>query len=127
MEHSIFGSWTKPAKMSIIRVKDFSRNPGARYKSDGPYSGEEFFETMLEPAFCQALSKKEKLTVDLDGTSGYASSFLSEAFGLLAEKYGVKEVSNNLLIISQEEPDWKTAIIGKYIPNATQRKPKSHS
>ncbi len=110
--------------MSTIRIIDFSKTPGARYFSDGPYSGEEFFIKVLNSAFKNALDKKEKLTVDLDGTSGYASSFLSEAFGLLAEKYSVNVVLSNIEIISKEEPDWKIAILKDYIPNATKRRKK---
>jgi hypothetical protein len=110
--------------MSTIKVIDFSKDPGARYPSDGPNSGEEFFTNRLDAAFKTALDNHEKLTVDLDGTSGYASSFLSEAFGLLAEKYGVEITLKNLEIISNEEPDWKIAILTKYIPNANERKKK---
>lgn len=109
--------------MSIIKIsKDYTLTPGARYKEDGNYSGEDFFEKHLRDAFKDSIDKGEKLTVDLDGTYGYASSFLSETFGLLVEEFGVDLVQNNLIIISLEEPDWKDAILNEYIPNATQRK-----
>ena len=115
----------KRAKMSTIKVIDYTRNPGARYISDGLYSGEEYFNLVLNVSFEMAVAKKERLIVDLDGTSGYASSFLSEAFGLLAERYGVEKVLKNIELISNEEPDWKIAILKNYIPNATKRKKKS--
>lgn len=109
--------------MSLIKIsKDYTKYPGARYYEDGNFSGEDFFAKMLNPLFESTLGNKEKLTVDLDGTTGYASSFLSEAFGLLAEKYGVQTVLENLNIISNEEPDWKEKILNDYIPNATKRK-----
>lgn len=36
----------------IINIRtDFSDSPGARYRKDGPHSGEEFFEEHLKPKF----------------------------------------------------------------------------
>ncbi|MFI3272329.1 MAG: STAS-like domain-containing protein [Pseudomonadota bacterium] len=62
-------------KISI--AQDFSIYPGGRTANDGPYSGAEFRDTYLIPA----LIKNEKVEVNLDGTCGYGSSFLEEAFG----------------------------------------------
>lgn len=64
--------------MRIINIaNDFSVFPGGRYPSDGKYSGEEFRESILIPA----LKSEDSLIVELDGTRGYGSSFLEEAFG----------------------------------------------
>ena len=49
---------------------------------------------------------KQKLVIDIDGTEGYATSFLDEAFGRLSKKFGKDEVWNNIEIISIDEPDW---------------------
>ena len=57
--------------------KDFSRFPAGRYESDGPYNGETFRTKYLLPI----LKNKEKVIIELDGTAGYGSSFLEEAFG----------------------------------------------
>ena len=109
--------------MSVIKIsKDYTVNPGARYYDDGPFSGEDFFHLVLDKSFKSALDNHEKLTVDLDGTTGFASSFLSEAFGLLSEKYTPKTVLDNIDIVSMEEPDWKHIILQTYIPNAIKRK-----
>lgn len=126
MEHFIFGNLIRTVNMLTIKVKEFSKTPGARYKEDGLFSGEEFFENKLDSAFNKAIVSEDQLTVDLDGTTGYASSFLSEAFGLLSEKYTPPIVLKNIRIISNEEPDWKDIILKDYIPNATKRK-KRHS
>ena len=93
-----------------IKVKDFSMTPGARYYDDGPDSGQEFYEKVLQKAFKSALEKSEKLTIDLDGTEGYATSFLDETFTRLTQEFGSKAVLNYLIIISEEEPDWITEI-----------------
>lgn len=58
-------------------AKDFSRAPAGRYISDGPNSGERFRDQYLIPA----LRRGESLILELDGTRGYGSSFLEEAFG----------------------------------------------
>jgi hypothetical protein len=61
----------------ISVAKDFSPSPAGRHRSDGPYPGEAFREDFLIPR----LNSADLLNIDLDGTSGYGSSFLEEAFG----------------------------------------------
>lgn len=63
-------------------AKDFTRFPAGRYKVNGDTSGEAFREKFLEPA----LKAGEHVTVNFDGTVGYGSSFLEEAFGGLVRK-----------------------------------------
>ncbi len=63
--------------MMIDVASDFSPYPAGRFKSDGPFSGEQFREDRLLPA----LRRGEHVTVRLAGTKGYGSSFLEEAFG----------------------------------------------
>ncbi|MCO5161129.1 MAG: STAS-like domain-containing protein [Mesorhizobium sp.] len=70
--------------MRTIRVaEDFSPTPGGRYLDDGPFNGQLFRETVLVPA----LEKEARVTVVLDGTRGYPSSFLDEAFAGTARKF----------------------------------------
>jgi STAS-like domain of unknown function (DUF4325) len=62
----------------VINIaKDFSRAPAGRFVSDGPNSGERFRTEFLVPA----LASNQPVTLELDGTRGYGSSFLEEAFG----------------------------------------------
>lgn len=96
--------------MKIKVLTDFSKVLGARYYSDGPFSGTEFFDRLLSDRFSESIKKGEKLEVDLDGTEGYASSFINEAFRLLAAKYGPDHVSINLIIISNEVPKYKIRV-----------------
>ena len=85
--------------------EDFSKIPGARYRKDGEYSGQQFYEDILEPKYESLNQEKgEKLEIDLDGTEGYATSFLDEAFGGLAREYGKEKVIKSLVFISYEEP-----------------------
>ncbi len=89
--------------MQTINIaKDFASTPGARYRVDGPFSGEEFREECLERHF-QDLEDDSKITIILDGAEGYATSFLEEAFGGLARKYGKKRCLERLTFISNED------------------------
>ena len=60
----------------------FTRFPAGRYREDGPFSGERFRDDLLIPA----LETHDRVTVNLDGTMGYGSSFLEEVFGGLLRK-----------------------------------------
>lgn len=82
----------------IVIAKDFSPSPIGRYRSDSETSGEAFRVDHLAPA----LRSYDRVTVDLDGTDGYGSSFLEEAFGGLIRKEGFTEnqLKNKLQIIS---------------------------
>ena len=84
-------------KYKIDIAQDFSPNLGVRYKSLGPYSGEEFYESILEERFKAAKAENDKLHIYLDGASPYGSSFLDESFGKLARNFSVSEVSKTIV------------------------------
>ena len=63
--------------ITINVARDFTRYPSGRYKSKGDTSGEAFRERFLE----EPLRQGKSVSVELDGTIGYGSSFLEEAFG----------------------------------------------
>lgn len=90
--------------MKYINVIDFSEFPGPRYERLGPNSGEKFRETILLPALRTA--PIEELIVNLDGTAGYGSSFLEEAFGGLIRR-GIDyetaiKICNNIISLEDE-------------------------
>ena len=62
-------------------AREFSTTPGGRFKRHGPYSGEAFRDDVLCNLLREAIESDGKLTIELDGTAGYGSSFLEEAFG----------------------------------------------
>jgi len=88
---------------TINIAMEFSSTPGARYRSDGPYSGEEFREAILETAL-QESGPDACVEIVLDGTEGYATSFLEEAFGGLARKLGCDVCLQRLRFRSEEDP-----------------------
>jgi hypothetical protein len=87
--------------MRTVNVaKDFSRFPAGRYKRNGSTSGEAFRERHLEGP----LSKGESVRVELDGTIGYGSSFLEEAFGGLVRRLNVDPdvLRSRLVLVSSD-------------------------
>lgn len=99
--------------MAKIKVLDFDEFPGLRHCSISEYSGEEYYHKVLNYAFKDAYINNEKLTVDLDGTDAYASSFLDEAFGNLVYDFTLANVLQLIEIISDDEPHWKKMLSEK--------------
>lgn len=107
--------------MIKINIKnEFSDCPGARYRKDGPNSGEEFYQEILLPRFEKAMQKNEKLEINLDGVWGYPSSFVSGSFGILSINYGAKQVLEIIDFISEESETRKNRIIEE-IKNPTKK------
>ncbi len=109
--------------ITISIAKDFSLTPGPRVISEGPFSGQLFRQTILEPKYIEARKADKKITVDLDGTLGYGPSFLEEIFGGLARIYPENEVAETLKIISHEE-EYLVEEIKEYIRDARNKPPK---
>jgi hypothetical protein len=101
-----------------VRVKDFAINPGPRYRTEGKHSGEAFREDVLRQAFVEARERGESLTVDLDGTGGYASSFLEEAFGGLVRYTKDKEAVLEIIKIKSKRRPWYIDEVKEYIKEA---------
>ncbi len=99
--------------MEISILRDFSEYPGLRHCKISDKSGEEFYHEVLNHKFLEAYNTKQKLTINLDNTGGYASSFLDEAFGNLVFDFKLENVQNLVEIISTDEPHWKEMIEGK--------------
>lgn len=100
---------------------DFSNTPGGRTREEGPFSGEEFRETILLPALEEAEKRNEKLKINFDNCFGFATSFLEEAFGGLV-RIDKKENVFERLIIKAEEDVTIPELIKKYIKNAEKER-----
>lgn len=105
-------------KKLISVSEDFSRTPAGRFPDDGAYCGENFREHLLAPA----LREHDIVEVILDGTRGYGSSFLEEAFGGLIRKGYLQknDAVRRLHIVAQTKPflHYKS-LAEKYLRNAT--------
>ncbi|MGX1113821.1 hypothetical protein ACSSVW_003250 [Pseudoalteromonas sp. MBR-15] len=102
--------------MKTINVKDRFPCPGPRYKKLGTGSGEEFREWVI-----RELKHDPELTINLDGTIGYGSSFLEESFGGLIRENISEETVKAIKLISKEEPDLIDEI-NEYIDDAISEK-----
>lgn len=93
-------------------AEKYTDSPGARYKSQGEHSGEEFRETVLLPLFNEYYGKS-KIIIDIDGLNGYPSSFFEESFGGLARTEGItpKMVLDTFEIICNDDPVFKDDVI----------------
>jgi hypothetical protein len=102
--------------MRMLKVRDFSRTPGARRIAEGPFSAELFRRDHLLPAVREAIAAGEPLEVVLDGVAGYGAAFLDEAFAglVLHEGLAAEDVLSALRLVSEEEP-YLTGDINGYV------------
>jgi hypothetical protein len=90
--------------MTYYLAREYTDTPGGRFVSDGPFSGEDFRNTVLKEKL-KLLQRDEKLHIVFDGAYGYPTSFLEEAFGGLAREIGCKVVLEKITFESNDEPD----------------------
>jgi len=85
----------------VIKIAEqFTRYPAGRFLDDGPFSGEKFRNEFLIPV----LESNSKETILLDGTRGYGSSFLEEAFGgLVRAGFSADKVLSTFELESSDE------------------------
>jgi len=88
----------------IVIAKDFTDALGARYRTDGPWSGEQFLEDILQNKFDKAVQTGGILFIDLDGVFGYPSSFVSGSFGKLSLDKGADLLLKHIQFKSDDSP-----------------------
>ena len=90
-------------KDKISIAKEFTKEPGARYKYEGNHSGELFLEILLRDRFIKALNENYVLEIDLDGVVGFPPSFVSGSFGVLSVEQGFQNVLNHISFKSADQ------------------------
>jgi len=94
--------------MKIIKISEFSKYPGPRFKRLGPDSGEQFRDDVLIPA----IREFGNVGINLDNVFGFGSSFLEEAFGGLVrsniERSSIDFLMEN--ITSEDDPSLRDEI-----------------
>ena len=90
--------------MSMTKIniaKQFYDAPVGRFPTDGDYNGQRFRNEYLVPA----LNSGNDVFIDMDGTDGYGSSFLEEAFGGLVRLCGftAEDLHRRLSLKSDED------------------------
>lgn len=117
--HYITNKRIKMEVMTFKVVKEFSRTPSARVAKEGRFPGTDL-RRIITPLIRQALREKKSFLIDLDGASGYGTSFLEEVFGGLIreEHFKYKELKGCLKIKSEEEPELEDEI-WEYIIDAS--------
>ena len=109
--------------MKIKIATEFTTAPGPRHISEGKFSGEQFRKDILLPKVREAIDRQCVLTVDLDGTSGFGTSFLEESFGGLIreDNLRLRTLKSTMRYISTEEPDLLSEI-DEYMEDAEREK-----
>jgi hypothetical protein len=109
--------------MKVISVAaEFTEYPGLRHSSISQDSGEDFYHSILNPAFAEAYRSQSPLCIELDLVDGYAPSFLDEAFGNLVYDFGEEAVLRLLHITSDEEPQWIPMLTKQTYPQWEKRR-----
>lgn len=93
------------SRMVSLRLADWTDAPGGRQRETGPFSGQEYREDIVTPAFMEAHNKDAFLCIDLDGVQGYAASFLDEVFYGLAKEFGAGLVLGTVKLVCNESPE----------------------
>lgn len=92
----------------IIKISDYTKLPGARHRTDGDNSADWFYEEYVKPIIEAACEKKLKgsIILDLDGTLGYASSFVSQIGVRIHDDFSDcrKWLNKNIEIKSNDDP-----------------------
>lgn len=91
-------------KDKIIIAKEFTDHVGARYITDGDWSGEHFLNEILLPKFEKAVNGGYALLIDFDGLYGNPSSFISGSFGKLSVDKGATLILEHLQFKSDDNP-----------------------
>lgn len=109
----------RAVRTEVIHIaKDFSRYPGGRWRTDGEFSGQRFREELLAPA----LNAHDRVILELDGTLGYGSSFLEEAFGGLIREDGFTPRGLRGKLVLQATDFAVIGTITAYITEASARR-----
>lgn len=108
--------------MQELRVSDKFEYPGLRHCKISDSSGEEFYHNQLNHQFKLCFERKERLRVILDGTAGYAPSFLDEAFGNLVYDFDEVNVRKYLVLVSDDEPEWIEMLEMETFPDWQKRR-----
>lgn len=109
--------------MKLSIATDFSSVTGLRHCAKSEKSGEEFYHTLLNYRFYEALQAKEDLELELDGTmDSYAPSFLDEALGNLVYDFTLVIVKQRLRLFSSRNPSWIKMIEEETYPQWEKRR-----
>lgn len=84
----------------VVRVLDFTEAPGPRFINQGKHSGEQFYVDVLNGKMAQCIIENKDMDVLLDGTAGYPSSFLDQAFGELVYDFTKAVVEHRVHIVT---------------------------
>lgn len=108
-----------------IRVLDFTEAPGPRFINQGEHSGEQFYVEVLNEKMAQCIRENKELDILLDGTAGYPSSFLDQAFGELVYDFTKEIVEHRVHIITVVNRRRKIKLESETYPQWEEKRKKT--
>lgn len=108
-----------------IRVLDFTEAPGPRFINQGEHSGEQFYVEVLNGTMAQCIRENKELDILLDGTAGYPSSFLDQAFGELVYDFTREIVEQRVHIITVVNRRRKVKLESETYPQWEEKRKKT--
>jgi len=87
---------------AVVRLADFSRDPGGEKRRGGKDSGQEWYEDHLRGYFDGR--SEGRIKVDVSTPYGLASSFIKGSFGALAREVGSGAVLSRMEIVCDDDP-----------------------
>lgn len=110
---------------SLSVAEEYSKRTGLRYSAISDFSGEDFYHSLLNERFADAISNGEDLELSFDGTDdGCGPSFIDESIGNLVYDFTLAVVQTRLHIISNDMPMWLDMIIEETYPDWENRRIK---
>lgn len=82
----------------VVKLIEFTEYPGPGKAEFGNFSGEEFLEKKLWPAYQNARSKGQVLFIDMDGTAGFGTSFARESILGLIKRANSRSIHNEIIV-----------------------------
>ena len=106
-------------------AEEYSKRTGLRYTAISDFSGEDFYHTLLNVRFAEAVVNNEDMELSFDGTDdGCGPSFIDESIGNLVYDFTLDVVQTRLHIVSNDMPMWLDMIKEETYPDWENRRIK---
>jgi STAS-like domain of unknown function (DUF4325) len=89
-------------RLGFVVRKHFSRVPIRSGGQGDSYAGRQLRKMILF-AFKEAIKDRKKLCIDLDGTTGYTSTFIVAAFGNIAKEFAEESNTDQRTVLERIE------------------------
>ena len=86
-----------------LKLSEYTNTPGARTREQSKYSGEDYFETVIQSAIIKALDESKFIIIDTDDIYGLPAVFIDEIFYRISDSFDYDTLSNDIQMIIKDE------------------------